>query len=505
MSLRAQTRESGVLTHAAGEGGRGVVEKHTVLDFGEGPEEVVIIDWAPGNPENPFNWSPLRKWTAIVVLYYLVALTAINATSVGVMAPWGVPWFKTTYVGYALSVFMYLFGIAITPLVLAPMSELFGRNIIYQVTTLLNAVLFLPQALTHSHSGLLAARFFQGMASSVANSMVGGTVADLFEARERGLVMNLLAIVIFVAQALGGVVFGWVGLYLGVQWCYGIQAILAGVSVALNAALLRETRGDVLLSRRAQKLTRETGVRHMAAAETQKKSLRQMITVSAIRPLQYLLTEPIVTAISLWIGFAWGAVFLGTSSVLLVFGQYTDNPGLVGVSEITVAIGGILGFISNYHQEYLYQKACERSPTGKAAPEVRLYWATTAGLLFPLCMFVYAWTGQPQFHWMLPATFLSLSYWGIYVMYSSVFTYLADAYETYSSSAQASQSFMRNLLSSTFPLFARAMYMNLGYPIASTVVASCALALAACPTLIVMFGAQLRARSKVASAIAANS
>jgi hypothetical protein len=71
------------------------------------------------------------------VLYYLVALTAVNATSVGVMAPWGVPWFNTTHVGYALSVFMYLFGIAITPLVLAPMSELFGRNVIYQVTTLM--------------------------------------------------------------------------------------------------------------------------------------------------------------------------------------------------------------------------------------------------------------------------------------------------------------------------------------------------------------------------------
>ncbi|BEI96699.1 hypothetical protein CcaverHIS631_0202880 [Cutaneotrichosporon cavernicola] len=503
MAIRSQTRDEGVLTHE--EDGRGVVEKTAAVDLGDGMEGVVIVDWAPGDPEDPQNWSPLRKWTTIIVLYYLVALTAINATSVGVMAPWGVPWFNTTYVGYALSVFMYLFGIAITPLVLAPMSELFGRNVIYQVTTLINALLFLPQALTHSHSGLLAARFFQGMASSVANSMVGGTVADLFAARERGLVMNLLAIVIFVAQALGGVCFGWVGLYLGVQWCYGIQAILAGVSVFANALFLRETRADVLLERRALKISKETGIKHIAPSQTQKRSVRQMMMVSAVRPLQYLFTEPIVTAISLWIGFAWGAVFLGTSSVLLVFGQYTDNPGLVGVSEITVAIGGVLGFISNYHQEYLYQKACGKSPTGKAAPEVRLYWASTAGLLFPICMFIYAWTGQPQFHWMLPATFLSLSYWGVYVMYSSVFTYLADAYETYSSSAQASQSFMRNLLSSTFPLFARAMYINLGYPIASTVVASCALALAACPTLIVMFGAKLRARSKVACAIAGDS
>jgi hypothetical protein len=33
-------------------------------------------------------------------------------------------------------------------------------------------------------------------------------------------------------------------------------------------------------------------------------------------------------------------------------------------------------------------------------------------------------------------------------------TYLADAYETYSSSANAAQSFARNILAAVFPLFA---------------------------------------------------
>jgi len=39
--------------------------------------------------------------------------------------------------------------------------------------------------------------------------------------------------------------------------------------------------------------------------------------------------------------------------------------------------------------------------------------------------------------------------------------YLADAYETYSSSAQASQSFVRNILSAVFPLFAHQMVCDL--------------------------------------------
>lgn len=80
-------------------------------------------------------------------------------------------------------------------------------------------------------------------------------------------------------------------------------------------------------------------------------------------------------------------------------------------------------------------------------------------------------------------------------------TYLSDAYEVYSSSAQAAQSFVRNVLAAVFPLFSRQMYTNLGYPIASTVAASIGLGLAAAPVLLIVYGERLRRRSKVASAI----
>lgn len=36
----------------------------------------------------------------------------------------------------------------------------------------------------------------------------------------------------------------------------------------------------------------------------------------------YLTTEPIVIALSLWVGFAWGVIFLFASSVFVVFESY---------------------------------------------------------------------------------------------------------------------------------------------------------------------------------------
>jgi len=71
----------------------------------------------------------------------------------------------------------------------------------------------------------------------------------------------------------------------------------------------------------------------------------------------------------------------------------------------------------------------------------------------------------------------------------------------YSSSAQASHSFVRNVFSAVFPLFSHKMYNNMGYARASTTVAAIATALAAAPILIVIYGPKLRARSKVTSAI----
>lgn len=62
------------------------------------------------------------------------------------------------------------------------------------------------------------------------------------------------------------------------------QGILAGFSVVLNLCLLRETRGDVLLSRRARRLTKTTGRKHCCASDLQRKSVVSILRVSLVRP-----------------------------------------------------------------------------------------------------------------------------------------------------------------------------------------------------------------------------
>ena len=64
-------------------------------------------------------------------------------------------------------------------------------------------------------------------------------------------------------------------------------AIGAVLSCLLNFAILRETRSDVLLARRAKRMTKETGKRHLCATDLQRKvAFFDSLRISLVRPFR---------------------------------------------------------------------------------------------------------------------------------------------------------------------------------------------------------------------------
>lgn len=98
----------------------------------------------------------------------------------------------------------------------------------------------------------------------------------------------------FALSAIFGTGFGpfWAGFVeespvLQWRWIQFIQAIYTGVIFLLFAVFLRETRGSVLLARKAAKLRKETGSnRFRARAEADRASIPAMIKTSLTRPAQ---------------------------------------------------------------------------------------------------------------------------------------------------------------------------------------------------------------------------
>ena len=61
--------------------------------------------------------------------------------------------------------------------------------------------------------------------------------------------------------------------------------------------------------------------------------------------------------------------------------------------------------------------------------------------------------------------------WALFMIYLAVFTYLADCYGPWASSALAGQSLFRNLMGMAFPMFTAQMFARLTYHWANTLFA----------------------------------
>ncbi|BGP12470.1 hypothetical protein JCM10213v2_000387 [Rhodosporidiobolus nylandii] len=457
------------------------------------PEGVIWVEWeSPSDPANPLNWSKRRKWTISSVGIAFCALVSLSVSAYSISENYVREDLHTTRILAILGITMFTITFGAAPLLLAPLSEVYGRNNICQFSTF-------PPALAQNIQTILVSRFISGIAGSTAVSLVGGTLADVFRGEERGTPMALFSFAAFGSTGLGPVVFGYLAQTKGFR---AVNWVLFACSAAFAIAVyfvLDETRASVLLSRKAAKLRKETGDdRYMSKDDFERGSLKEMMKTSLGRPVQMLLHEPVLLAITAWISFTWGVLYLFLVAIPLVYGRlWGFNTGECGLIYITQTIGSALGFAyDQYCMRYYHANVARRGP------EARLYSAFGGGLCVPIGAFIFCFTSYGHLHWIGSAIGITILYIGMLLVYLCSFSYLADAYVIYASSALSSMSFIRNICGAVFPLFTTQMYDRLGVQGAAGLTAGLATLLAATPFVLFVYGARLRARSPFAKELA---
>lgn len=353
------------------------------------------VEFAQEDAENPFNFSRARKWTITLLSVFFTAEVAATASA---YVPGIDGMEQDLHVkNHLLSLFgisIYALGFGIPPLVLAPFSEVFGRRNVYLVSALFYTLFFLCVGFAQNMTTVLIGRFLGGAFGSTGSTLVGGTIADIWESKDRGLPMALFALGALGGTGLGPVWAGWVAQRqdLGWRWIQWIQAIFTAVAFIVLLIFLTETRGSVVLTRRAVKLRKETGdQRYRARAEEERASIAALIKTSLTRPLWLLVSEPIVFFFSLWISFQWGIMYGLLESIGLISDLHNYTLGQSGLVFLSIVLASIVGFLSNFIQERLYAKNVDRK-----GPEARLYLAMVSAVLFPAGCFIYAWTSYPD-------------------------------------------------------------------------------------------------------------
>ncbi|KAF9774057.1 hypothetical protein IL306_007993 [Fusarium sp. DS 682] len=455
-------------------------------------------------------------------------------------------------------------GFAIAPMALAPISEIWGRRPVFILAGFVFVISQAVCSVMPNLAGMLIARFYVGVGGSVFSSVVGGVIADLWEKEERNTPMALFSGFVLFGTGLGPLVsaafvndleddtLAW-------KWSFWHQIILDGLLLVAILILFKETRGSVLLSRKAKKLnqwyqelenagiygvwvtdprqdtsssssssvktmpghetmleynnrqTQLRRIRWLVEADEQRPPLRQMMATSIKRPFYLLFTEPVVFSFSLWAAFSWAVLYL---SFAIVPYLYSDNYNMsmriyvaMMASAIVATVVGILQENLMKHPLWAGRHVDEkevprfwrfmRKHFPADSPEARLYFSCLTALLLPAGLFVAFLSPISTSHY-TQAIGIGFANWGIYSVYLATFNYLADTYHMYASSALAAQSFCRNVLGGIFPVLTGFMFDNLGLRNAGCVLGGIASVLTLIPWVLVFFGSRIRARSKFA-------
>jgi MFS family permease len=116
--------------------------------------------------ENPINWPASKKWSATIVIVLMTATitfsSSIHASAIGGVSKE----FGCSRTVATLGVTTFLLGFATGPLLFAPLSEVWGRSLVFRITLGLFFCFNLGCALAPNVAGLLVLRFLCGFFGS---------------------------------------------------------------------------------------------------------------------------------------------------------------------------------------------------------------------------------------------------------------------------------------------------------------------------------------------------
>ncbi|KAF7595576.1 hypothetical protein BBP40_005611 [Aspergillus hancockii] len=456
-------------------------------------EDGMPVEWSK-DPELASNWSlPKRIYNTAVPALLCLTISfglAIYSPSHGNVEEF----FHVSSTLSLLPFTMYVYGLAFGPMIAAPLSETFGRRFIYIFITPISLLFILGSGFAKNLATLLVCRFFAGAIGSSPLAVGAGTVMDIWSGLHSARAMALFLLTAFLGPALGSLVGGWVAEYKDWRWSQWTTLFL-GASVWTFSLAAKETYSRPIIRQRAKKLGLPLPPSPIPSGLA---GLNFLVTVTLTRPLYMLVREPIVGLCSLYTGFNFAVLFCFLASFPLVFQTtYGFSPGQSGLVFIGIAVGCIVGAILCIIVDHVVTKKAQATRPGvPMEPEQRLWGAMLGSLVMPGALFWFAWTARPGVHWIV--SIIASGFFGCanILIFVSCVLYLTAVYGArYGASALAANGLLRYTLGGSFPLFTLAMYHNLGYSWAGSLLGFLAASFSLLPWIFYRLGARIRKSS----------
>lgn len=200
----------------------------------------------------------------------------------------------------------------------------------------------------------------------------------------------------------------------------------------------------------------------------------------------------------LYIALIYGILYIWFEAFPIVFQEiHGFNAGESGLAFLGILVSTCCITVPAYFfWKYSYQSK-HFDKNGNIAPEHQLPPACLGAFCLPLSLFFFGWTGQfASVHWIVPIIASMFFAVGGCLIFNTIFCYQAHAYPRFAASVLAGNDCLRSSFGAGFPLFATAMFHNLGVGWACSLLGFLTILFVPYPFLLYRYGKKLRLRSR---------
>lgn len=356
------------------------------------------VDFAPGDIENPRNWSMKRRFYITMSTVLLVMNATFASSSPSGCFPSIAESFGVSEEAAGLTITLFLLGYCAGPLIFAPMSELYGRRWIFYITFSIYLAFNFLCAFAPNFGSLLVGRFLSGTFVSAALSNGPGVLADLWNPVQRANAMGGFSATLWIGPSLGPVIAGFLELKKDWRWSFYVLLMLGGAS-ALLMLTIPETHGPTVLRHKARRIRKAQipGYENVKAQiEDNNLSIVGVYKVALTRPW-IILFDPVSFLIAIYLSVVYTLLYMLFTIYPIVFQEKRGwNAGVGELPLLGTVLGAVLGGIIVVFDTRRQQKKID---TGKKqmhemTPEDRLPLAIIGAITFAAAMFWFAWTAE---------------------------------------------------------------------------------------------------------------
>ncbi|KAM0805489.1 benomyl/methotrexate resistance protein [Usnea florida] len=455
------------------------------------------VDWdGESDPMNPRNWSIWYKAFTIFCISWSTWSVVVYSTSYTTgLAEMQQDFGISSEPLVTLGVTSYLIGIAFGSMLLAPISEMYGRRPVYIASMTLFTILIIPCGLATSLPEVIVVRFFGALAGSAMIANSPGTVSDIVNDDYRALAFSIWSIGPLNGPTFGPIIGGFSTQYLGWRWTNWIVMIISGIAF-IFMCVLKETYAPALLRKKAKLRRKEQDENKYWSRYDSKIKFWELLKINLSRPFVMLFTESICIFWDVYIAIIYGILYLCFVAYPIVFtGVRGWSAGISGLAFTGLAVGCFLVIGTEPLLRRMINSHKKDPETGKVPPEAMVSVVCIAAVLVPVGELWFAWTCVPPVHYIWPILAGIPFGAGNTAVFIYASNYLAHSYGIYAASAMAGNSVIRSLLGGTLPLAGPAMYAKLDPHWAGTLLGLIQVAIIPIPVVFYKYGDRIRMKS----------